>query len=282
MRVRGKAQPPLALPFTKDRESMKTIKLNKDRRGVGTITLNRPKVHNAFDRQLVAELHEALNQWGADDSIRVVIITGSGESFSAGADLAWMRAMAEASGEENQQDAMALATMLRALNYLSKPTIAQVNGAAFGGGVGLIACCDIAVASDEAVFSFSEARLGLAPAVISPYVFRRIGERHARRYFQTAERFDAGRARDLDLVHEVVPSDQVAGVVKGLVNQILKNGPAAVAVCKNLVFAIAGHDAQRQQKLDEYTAELIARLRVGAEGQEGLTAFLEKRKPEWL
>ena len=260
---------------------MKTIQLNTDKYGIATITLNRPKVHNAFDRQLVGELHEALKNFADDSNVRAVIITGNGESFSAGADMNWMKRMVNASAEDNQADASQLAAMLRTLNYLPKPTIARVNGAALGGGLGLVACCDIAIAADDAVFGFTEARLGLAPAVISPYAVRKIGETQARRYFLTAEKFDAGRARDLGLVHEVVPEKNLDGTITGLTKKICQNAPMATGVCKSLIVAIAGHDTPRQEKLDDYTAELIARLRVGPEGQEGLGAFLNKRRPKW-
>ncbi|NIP17888.1 MAG: enoyl-CoA hydratase/isomerase family protein [Xanthomonadales bacterium] len=252
-----------------------------DPRGVLTLTLNRPEVHNAFDDGLVAELTKVLAAAGQDAAVRIVVLTGTGPSFSAGADMRWMRRMVDADEAENERDALRMAGMLRTLNYLDRPTIARINGSAYGGGLGLLACCDITIAADHAQFGLSEARLGLAPAVISSYVFRRIGEHHARRYYQTGECFDAARARELDLVQDVVAADDLDEAVSESVNHLLSSGPQALLTCKRLAFAIAGHDEEKQLRLDEYTAKLIARLRVSAEGQEGLNAFLEKRPPGW-
>lgn len=261
---------------------LKTLTGGIDKRGVLTLRMNRPRVHNAFDAEMIRELTGALQTAEKDETVRMVLITGKGSCFSAGADLNWMKSLAEASRDENKRDALRLAKLMRSLNYLSKPTIAKINGAAFGGGLGLIAACDFTVAVDNARFGLTEARLGLAPAVISPYVIRRIGETYARRYFLSAERFDSQRAHDIGLIQQVVAPDQLDDVVDANIRQVLKSGPSAVAECKQLVFKIAGHNADSQKKTDEYTAGLIARLRVSSEGQEGLAAFLEKRKPGWI
>lgn len=249
--------------------------------GIVTLTLNRPEVHNAFDDHLVCGLTDQLNRLGDDPECRVLVLTGQGASFSAGADLNWMRGMLGASEKANEHDALQLARLLRTLNYLPIPTVARVNGAAIGGGLGLVACCDTAIASDTAVFALSEARLGLAPAIISPYVYRRIGESQARRYFLSGERFDAEHARRIDLVHQVVDPEGLDDAVHRLCMAIVRGGPRAVAESKKLVFHAAGHDADRQLELDQETARLIARLRVSAEGQEGMRAFLDKRRPAW-
>ena len=253
-----------------------------DKRGVLTLCMNRPAVHNAFDAKMIRELTGTLQAADKDETVRMVVITGTGSCFSAGADLNWMSSLVRASQDENKRDALRLAKLMRSLNYLSKPTIAKINGAAFGGGLGLIAACDITVAVDNARFGLTEARLGLAPAVISPYVIRRIGETYARRYFLSAERFNSQTAYDIGLIQQIVTAEQLDEVVEDTIRQLLKSGPTAVAECKQLVFKIAGHDADSQKVTDEYTAALIARLRVSSEGQEGLAAFLEKRKPGWI
>ena len=260
---------------------MSTVRYHLEPDGVLTLTLNRPEVHNAFNAELICCLADTLSEVAANPEVRVVVITGAGESFSAGADLNWMRGMSNASEADNEHDALLLARLLRLLNFLPKPTIARVNGSAFGGGLGLIACCDIAVAADHARFALTECRLGLAPAVISPYLYRRIGEVHCRRYFLTGERFDADHARHIGLVHEQVPASELEDTVTRLCTALLKGGPAAAEQCKKLVFHAAGQAADRQLELDQYTARLIARLRVSGEGQEGMSAFLQKRPPSW-
>jgi methylglutaconyl-CoA hydratase len=260
---------------------MSSLLAKLDGRGVLTLSLNRPEVHNAFDADLVAEITRRLEEAGRQPQVRLVVMTGIGSSFSAGADLRWMRAMAAASEQENEGDALRLAAMLRTLNYLERPTVARVNGPTFGGGLGLVACCDITVAAESASFGLTEARLGLAPAVISPYVMRRIGEGNARRYFQSGERFDAHRAEALGLLQQVVPDAALDSTVAAIIDQLLQSGPEALVASKRLVFSIAGHDRDSQRRLDQHTAGLIARLRVSAEGQEGLNAFLEKRPPCW-
>lgn len=245
------------------------------------LTLNRPEIHNAFGDRLIAELTTTLKAAEDDDAVRAIVLTGAGETFSAGADMNWMRGMASASEAENRDDALRLAALLRTLNFHPKPTIARVNGSAFGGGLGLIACCDIAIAIDDAAFAFTEVRLGLVPAVISPYVIRRIGERQARRFFLTAERFDANRAMRLGLLRELATVDTLDQMVDQQLRWLSQGGPLAVTEAKALVLAVSGVDLSKQEELDLYTAELIARLRVSKEGQEGLAAFLEKRKPDW-
>lgn len=247
-----------------------------------TLTLNRPKVHNAFDNALIAELTEALEQLSEDDSVRVVILTGAGKSFSAGADLNWMRAMAKASEKDNRKDARQLARLMRTLNQLPKPTVARVNGAAFGGGVGLVACCDVAIGVPEASFALSEVRLGLVPAVISPYVVDAIGGRQARRLFQSAEIIDAAEAHRMGLLHLLVDADQLDRSVEDQVALLAKGGPVAQTEAKRLALRIACGSAKRRMELEEDTADLIARLRVSEEGQEGINAFLGKRKAGWV
>jgi len=268
--------------FVAGNEQMHTLISSIDQRGVLTLCMNRPEVHNAFDADMIRELTGALISADQDDKVRMIVITGSGSCFSAGADLNWMRSQVTATQDENERDALRLAKLMRRLNYLSKPTIARINGAAFGGGLGLIAACDITLAVDNARFGLTEARLGLAPAVISPYVIRRIGETHARRYFLSGERFDSQRAYDIGLIQQTVLAGQLDEVVGESISRLLKSGPSAVAHCKQLVFKVAGHSVDSQRITDEYTAGLIARLRVSREGQEGLAAFLEKRQPGWV
>jgi methylglutaconyl-CoA hydratase len=249
---------------------------------VATVTLDRPAVHNAFNAELIAELTAALTSVGNDPEVRVVVLAAEGTSFSAGADLNWMRAMASFGEAENHADALKLAELMRTLAYLPKPTVARVQGSAFGGGVGLIACCDVAIGVPEAKFGLTEVRLGLVPAVISPYVVAAISARHARRWFQSGALFDAAKAAQLGLLHEVVPASGLDSSIEREVEALLKSGPTATLVAKRLVEGIFGRDEAGQRKLDEQTAALISRLRVSLEGQEGLSAFLEKRQPNWL
>ena len=261
---------------------MSKLLYHADSRGVVTLTLNRPDVHNAFDDELLSSLTDTLVQIGADPQARAVVITGAGDSFSAGADLNWMRQVAKASAKDNERDALQLARLMRTLNYLPRPTIARVNGAALGGGLGLVACCDIAIAAAQARFGLTETRLGLAPAVISPYVFRRIGESNARRFFLSGERFDAAHARHIGLVQEIAPPGALDAMVETLLEQVLKGGPQALEHSKALVFHAGGHNIDRQLELDQWTARVIAGLRTSKEGQEGMQAFLDKRPPAWL
>jgi methylglutaconyl-CoA hydratase len=246
---------------------------------VARLRMTRAQVHNAFDAGLVAGLTTALGEIATDANTRVLVLEAEGASFSAGADLNWMRGMAAASEAENRADSLALARLMRTLDELPKPTVARVQGAAFGGGVGLVACCDIAIAVPEAKFGLTESKLGLLPAVISPYVIAAIGPRNARRYFASAEIFDAAEALRIGLLHQVVPADALDAAVQRQIDLLLKAGPIASARAKQLVRDVASHaDAAKH---DAGNAALIARLRVSPEGQEGLSAFLDKRKPNW-
>jgi len=250
-----------------------------DSRNVATLTLDRPDVHNAFNAALIAELAQAFDELAASPP-RALVLTGAGKSFSAGADLGWMRGMAEAGEAENRADSERLAAMFRKLDELPCPTVAKVNGAAFGGGVGLVSCCDIAVAADTAKFGLTEVRLGLIPATIAPFVIARIGASNARRYMLTGERFDAAEANRIGLVHETCPAESLDGRVETVTDALLAGGPEAVSECKQLIRRVRDFDGPAGE-LDAITAEWIARLRVGDEGQEGLHAFLEKRSPSW-
>jgi methylglutaconyl-CoA hydratase len=248
---------------------------------VGLITMNRPERHNAFDEALIDDLTEAFRSMEAEQAVRLVVLSGAGKSFSAGADLNWMKRMAGFSLEENRRDAMGFATLMRSIAHFRKPTIARVHGAAYGGGVGLVACCDIAVATQHATFSISEARLGLIPAVISPYVIAAIGERAARRYFLTAERFDAGEAWRLGLVHELAGNDiELDEKLGEIVDALLAAGPVAQLEAKALIRAVTGKPVTSE--LIQDTAERIAKMRASPEGREGVGAFLEKRRPLWI
>lgn len=248
--------------------------------GVARLRLNRPELHNAFDAELIAGLTAALVRIAADPGVRVVVLEAAGASFSAGADLNWMRGMATASEAENREDSLALARLMRTLDELPKPTIARVQGAAFGGGVGLVACCDVAIGVPEAKFGLTESKLGLLPAVISPYVIDAIGARQARRWFATAEIFDAVEALRIGLLHQVVPMEQLDAAVQKQVDLLLKAGPVASASAKKLVRDVVSHSDGAKHDADN--AALIAKLRVSPEGQEGLSAFLDKRKPNWI
>jgi len=249
--------------------------------GVGILTLNKAQRHNAFDEQLIAEITAGLRALDADPEVRAVVLSSTGKSFCAGADLNWMRAAANYSEEENLRDANRLAELLSTLNELSKPTIARVQGPAYGGGVGLIAACDIAVGTYDAVFSLSEVKLGIIPAVISPYVLAAIGERYSRRYMLTAERFSAAEAYRIGLLHEIVPGDeQLDEAIGEIVDSLLVNGPSAQGECKALIRVVAGQPIDEQTIAE--TAQRITRVRASPEGQEGLAAFLEKRRPHWL
>ncbi|MEO6968292.1 MAG: enoyl-CoA hydratase-related protein [Rhodanobacteraceae bacterium] len=245
------------------------------------IVLNRPRVHNAFDDALIAALHAALEEMAGDESVRVLVLTGAGKSFSAGADLNWMRGMAQASEKANRADSLRLAALMHTLNFFPKPTIARVNGAAYGGGVGLIAACDIAIGVEGAKFSLSEVKLGLVPAVISPYVIAAIGARHARRLFISGEVFDAVHATRIGLLHETVPAAELDAAVERTRHFLMKGGPIAQREAKQLVLPTAGVTRESAEIIDRQNAELIARLRVSPEGQQGLAAFLEKRAPQW-
>ncbi|MEI6205529.1 MAG: enoyl-CoA hydratase/isomerase family protein [Desulfuromonadales bacterium] len=249
--------------------------------GRAMLTMNRPELHNAFNECLVANLTASLRQLDADPAVRLVILAANGKSFSAGADLNDMRRMADNSREQNLADARAIAELMRTLNFLSKPTIALVQGAAYGGGVGLTSCCDIAIATARATFCVSEVKLGLIPAVISPYVLAAIGVRAARRYFQTAEIITAAEAHRIGLVHEVVADEEELAVAADRVTaQLLKNGPGAMTAAKKLIVTVSGRTVD--DALVAETAGLMADRRASDECREGLSAFLEKRKPTWV
>ncbi len=256
-----------------------------DARGVATVTLNNPEKHNAFDDVIIASLTEAFSTIAADAHVRAMVLTSNGKSFSAGADLNWMKRMTTYSYEENLRDAKSLAKMLKTLNFMPQPTIARVQGAAFGGAVGLVSCCDMAVGSPRALFSLSEVKIGLMPATISPYVVAAIGSRASRRYFTTAERFSAETALKLGLLSEVVVEEDLDEAINQLLEHLLGNSPAAVREAKALVFDVAEQAINTNPRSDELiamTSERIAAIRISEEGQEGLTAFLEKRPAAWL
>ncbi len=257
----------------------KTVLTEIDGRGVARIVLNRPEVRNAMNAAFIRDLTEAVETVGADESVRAVILTGKGKGFCAGADLAWMRETADYSVEENYADSGRLGRMLNRLNTLPRPVIGLINGHAFGGGIGLVACCDIAIASSAAQFSLSEVRLGLTPATISPYVVRKIGQSHARRYFLTAEVFDAARAEEIGLVHEVAEPDALEAKGREFVDLLLLGGPKSQAVSKDLIFRVS--DREIDADLIDWTSRLIADIRASDEGREGAGAFLEKRRPAW-
>ncbi|WP_046113726.1 enoyl-CoA hydratase/isomerase family protein [Aquincola tertiaricarbonis] len=246
---------------------------------VAWLWMSRAEVHNAFDESLIAELTGALQALDADEAVRVIVLAGRGKSFSAGADLNWMKRQGAASTEDNLVDARRLAELFRVLAECRTPTIARVQGAAMGGGMGLAAACDICVASTAASFATSEVRLGILPGVISPYVVRAIGERQAYRYFQTAERISAARARELGLVHEVAEPEQLDAAVQAVVDALLAGGPKAQAASKALIRAVAHRPVDAA--LIEDTARRIAELRATPEAKEGLGAFLDKRAPAW-
>lgn len=259
----------------------KYVTTEVDLRGVATVILNNPDKHNAFDDTIIGELKMAFDAVDANPAARVMVLASSGKSFSAGADLGWMKRMATYTREENFRDSVALADMLKALNFMGKPTIARVQGAAFGGAVGLVSCCDMAVAGERASFSLSEVKIGLIPATISPYVVAAIGQRASRRYFTSAERFSAAEALRLGLVSQLVGAeDELDAAVNELVNSLLANSPAAVTAAKQLVFDVAEREISDELIAD--TCHRIADIRVSSEGQEGLSAFLEKRAPAWL
>lgn len=251
-----------------------------DGRGVARLTMNRPELRNAFNEALIGGICDAMGRLSADVNVRVIVLTGAGSAFSAGADLSMMKRVAAYSAAENKDDARRLAHMLHSIYSSTKPTVALVNGPAMGGGVGLTAACDIAIAADTAFFALTETRLGLVPAVISPFVVQAIGARQARRYFLTGERFDAETARRLGLVHMVAMPEQLEATLDGVIDDLLACGPLAQNEAKDLIRAVA--DRPVTEGVMEDAAGRIARLRASPEGREGVTAFLEKRKPRWV
>jgi methylglutaconyl-CoA hydratase len=249
------------------------------RDAIAIVTLNRPEVHNAFDETLIAELTAALAVLDADEAVRAVVLRGAGKGFCAGADLNWMKKMAGFSRAQNLADARALARMLATLRGITKPTLARVHGNVFGGGVGLVACCDIALGDHDAIFALSEARLGLIPATVAPYVIEAIGARQASRYFLTAERFTAAEALRIGLLHDLAPPGQLDARVSEFLGALLAAGPRAQAECKALIRALAHRKIEARTIED--TARRIARIRVSPEAKEGIAAFLGRRSAAW-
>ena len=246
---------------------------------VATVTMRRAEVHNAFNAQLIQDLQAAFSDLSTDERLHAVVLTGDGPSFSAGADLNMMKASATFSQEQNLNDSLRLADLFDTINSCPCPVVARVNGTAMGGGAGLISVCDIVIAAENARLAFSEVKLGIAPAVISPYVVRKIGETHARVLFVTGERFSAVRGREIGLVHTVVPLAELDAAIEKTLSELLSSGPQAVRACKALALNVGHMDSETAR---QHTARTIAALRVSAEGQEGLRSFLEKRKPNWV
>lgn len=247
---------------------------------VATVTLNYPEKRNAFNDEMISELTAAFEQLGANDNVRVIVLAAAGKAFCAGADLNWMRAMADYSYEENLADADKLAQMLKTIYECPKPTIAAIQGDVYAGGMGLVAACDVAFAVKIANFCLSEVRLGLAPATISPYVIRAMGARAAQRYFLSAEVFDAKKARQLGFIHERVSEESLNDVVATFCAKVVKNSPDAMKTCKTLLHDVAGQPIT--EKLIKHTVKGIADIRASEQGKEGVQAFLQKRRPEWL
>jgi methylglutaconyl-CoA hydratase len=258
---------------------MTTLDIRRPNARVAEVWLNRPEVRNAFNDEVIAELTAAFQTLGGDPSLRAIVLAGHGKAFCAGADLAWMRAMADYSWEQNRADAQKLADMLWTLYRCPVPVVGRIHGDCYAGGVGLAAVCDVLVAAEGVQFCLSEARLGLLPATIGPYVVRALGEQAARRYFVTAERFSSARAHELGFVHEVVAPEALDAKVGEIVAALVANGPAAVKACKQLVQDVAGQPITAD--LREGTARRIADIRASAEGKEGVQSFLHKRTPAW-
>jgi methylglutaconyl-CoA hydratase len=256
-----------------------SILVQIDSNGVATLTLNRPDVHNAFDDNMITEMTKALNELSNDKTVRMLVLKSNGKHFSAGADIAWMQKMAQFDEMTNLKDADALAQLMYQLHRFRKPTLAVVQGNAYGGAVGLIACCQIVIAASTVQFCFSETKLGLIPAVISPYIVKAIGQRNARVYFLSAKAFDAMTALQMGLCHEIVAKEVLEKAAHDMITCLLKNGPQAQIAVNDLI------DELQSIKIDEQlmslTAKIIANIRVSNEGQEGLKAFLEKREPSW-
>ena len=247
---------------------------------VATVTLNRPEIRNAFNDNTISELTSVFKQLGQSDDVRVIVLAAAGKAFCAGADLNWMRAMADYDYQENLADADTLAQMLKTIYDCSKPTIAAIQGDVYAGGMGLVAVCDIAIAVKNANFCLSEVRLGLAPATISPYVIKALGARASQRYFLTAEVFNAKKARQLGFVHERVSEESLDDTVARLCAKIVNNSPDAVKTCKRLLHDIEGKSINDELIAD--TVKEIADIRASEQGKEGVQAFLQKRKPDWL
>ena len=260
---------------------MAHVLISRDERGVATVTLDRPEKRNAFNDQVIREIEEVFSEAGADDRVRAIVLTANGPSFCAGADMNWLKASVNLTDQENFNDAFEIARMLRIVDTVPKPTIALVQGAVMGGGAGLVAACDIAVAIEDAFFAMSEVRLGLIPAAVSPYVVAAMGVREARRYFVTAERFSAAEALRIGFVHEVVEDGAGLKAARDrILSQLLACSPGAIAASKDLIRAVAKNYVNDELMKD--TAVRIARQRTSPEGQEGLTSFIEKRQPNWV
>ena len=268
-----------ASPLNSQPDTYQMLKLTVDRH-VATVTLQRPDKRNAFNDEMISELTAAFTKLGADHDVRVIVLAAAGKAFCAGADLNWMRAMADYSYEENLADADKLAQMLKTIYECPKPTIAAIQGDVYAGGMGLVAACDIAIAVKIANFCLSEVRLGLVPATISPYVIRAIGARAAQRYFLSAEVFDSKKARQLGFIHERVSEESLDDAVDTLCQRMIKNSPDAVKTCKQLLHDVAG--APITDELIADTVKGIADIRSSTQGREGVQAFLQKRKPDWL
>jgi methylglutaconyl-CoA hydratase len=256
------------------------LTISTDPRGIARVTLNRPEIKNAFNETLIAEIADAMKDLSKDTNVRAVVLAGAGDAFSAGADLSWMKRASEFSAAENKQDARRLAGMLNAIYECEKPVVALVQGPCMGGGVGLASACDIVIAADDAFFALSEVRLGIIPAVISPFVIAAIGARQARRYFLTGERFDAAKAKEIGLAHMVCLRAQMEETLDGVIKNLLACGPAAQKEAKALIRIVANRPVD--DAVMEETAGLIARVRATPEGREGVAAFLEKRKANWI
>jgi len=255
-----------------------TIKFSKEK-NVGIITFNRPEIHNAFNSLVIDEMLSLFELIIDDENLRIVILTGEGKSFCAGADLNWMRSVVNQSFDENLEESNRLADLFHKIYSFPRPVIGKINGAAIGGGTGFVAVCDIAIAAESAKFSFSEVKIGVVPACIGPYVIKKMGEGKARELFITGERMDAKRARDVGLINNYVADDKLDHAVESLVKLVLSSGPEAVAMAKKLVSEVPG---MTPDQFKPFTAEMIAKLRISDEGQEGMDAFLNKRNPKWV
>ena len=260
---------------------MENLKCEIDQRGVATLTLNRPKLHNAFNQALITELVDTFTRLASDDKVRLAVLTGEGKSFCAGADINWMSEMVNYSVEENFADSSALQNLFEVINSFPKPLVGKVNGAALGGGSGLVAVCDIVVAKEGSLFGFTEVRLGLLPAVISPFVIAKIGESQARALFLTGERIDTERAKEIGLIHKVSLERYFERDVESTIENLLGAAPSAQRAAKELIHFVVHSNLSREQ-VKEGTCQRIAKIRVSEEGQEGMHSLLEKRKPNWL
>ncbi len=256
------------------------LKHHVDEKGVAYLTLDRPELHNAFNDELIEKITTTVKDLDKNEKVRLLVLTGEGQSFCAGADLNWMKKMKDYSESENYQDSLKLSNMFWTLNSFKKPVIAKLNGSALGGGVGLVSCCDYVIAAETAMLGLTEVRLGLVPAVISPFVLAKMSETHARAYFMSGERFSASKAMMMGLVHEVVKAEELNEATDKVIKSFLMAGPQAAVVAKDLVFK--NKEMGLSKAVQEYTCKTIAKIRTGSEGQEGMTSMLEKRKANWM